>query len=71
MDLLTFFATHRGCHAHLCAESRTDRLPAIVNAFVLETEPDLMHQVIGQQGDKDVTLDPMGFLMVNGTHSQF
>ena len=54
MDLLALFATHCGRCAHLCAEGRADRLPTIVYAFGLEAEPDLMHQVIGQQGDEDV-----------------
>ena len=56
MDLLALFATHSGRRAHLCAEGRADCLPAVVNTFVLKTEPDLMHQVVGQQGDEDVTL---------------
>ena len=70
VNLFAPFTAQTGGHAHLCTEGGADRLPAVVNAVGLQTQPDLVHQIVGQHADEQVPFDPVGLLVEDRAHPQ-
>ena len=69
--LLPGLATDACCYSHLGTHRCAYLVPAVVYSLRFEFASNLMHQIVSQQGNKNVSFDTVCFLMVNWSHTQF
>ncbi len=58
MDDLTLVVDHGGRHADLPAQVRSQRGPVVANSALVKLSLDDTQQVVGEDGDEKVPLDP-------------
>ena len=70
MDGVTIPAKQRDGHALLGFQLVTQGVPTGVKPLGLEFGPQGVYQVVGEQDDKQMTADAVGFLVVDRSQSQ-